>query len=196
MASLGKSPTVNPARRKVYAGRILELNWAEPPTTYETRSSGPDARMSVASELLSPEDILLDLDVTSKKLVFEAVARLFERRHGLQRQQVEESLAARERLGSTGLGQGVAIPHARIKHLPRAMAAFVRMKMPIPFEAPDAKPVSEILVLLVPEKATERHLQILADFAQMFADRGLREQIRACESAQALHRLFCDWTVP
>jgi len=152
--------------------------------------------MSAASDLLAAEDILLDLQVLTKKSLFEAVAALFERRHGLARAQVEESLAARERMGSTGLGQGVALPHARIKGLPRPLAVFVRLDQPIPFESPDGKPVGEILVLLVPEKATERHLQLLAEFAQMFSDRALREQIAAGESAAAVHGLFAAWTIP
>ncbi len=92
---------------------------------------------------------------------------------GLPQAQVVESLNAREKLGSTGLGQGVALPHARIKNLPQAVAAFVRPKLPIPFDAPDAKPVWAMLVLLVPEHATEEHLQILAELAQMFGDSAL-----------------------
>jgi PTS system nitrogen regulatory IIA component len=146
------------------------------------------------AQLLSPEDILLDLDVSSKKRVFEEVGRLLEQRHGLAQTQVIDSLSAREKLGSTGLGQGVALPHARIKHLGHAMAAFVRLKLPIPFEAPDGKPVSEILVLLMPEHATEEHLQLLAEVAQMFCDRSFREQLRMGVDAEGVCHAFADWT--
>ena len=150
--------------------------------------------MRSVGQLLSPEYILLNLDASTRTRVFEAVGRLFDERHGIARQKVVECLSAREKLGSTGLGQGVALPHARIKGLSQAMAAFVRLKMPMPFDSPDAKPVSEMLVLLVPERATEEHLQILAEFAQMLSDRQFREQIRASDDAVAVSRLFADWS--
>jgi PTS system nitrogen regulatory IIA component len=145
------------------------------------------------AQLLSSEDILLDLDASTKIRVFEEVGRLFKRRHGLPLAQVVESLDAREKLGSTGLGQGVALPHARIKNLTQAVAAFVRLKLPIAFDAPDAKPVWAMLILLVPEHATEEHLQILAEFAQMFGDSQFRERLRSCDDAASVHQLMSDW---
>ena len=96
-------------------------------------------------------------------------------------------------LGSTGFGLGIALPHARIKSLPQPVAAFVRLKLPIPFDAPDAKPVSHMVIFLVPEHATEHHLQMLAEIAQMFGDRHCREQLRSCDSPDAVCRLFSDW---
>jgi PTS system nitrogen regulatory IIA component len=149
--------------------------------------------MKPLAQLLSSEDILLDLDVSTKKGVFEEVGRLFARRHGLPQTEVVDSLDAREKLGSTGLGQGVALPHARIKNLPQAVAAFVRLKMPIPFDAPDAKPVWAMLILLVPERATEEHLQILAELGQIFGDRDFRERLRMCDDERAAYRLLSDW---
>jgi len=159
----------------------------------ENNDSAERPRMKTVAQLLSPDDVLLDLDVSTKNGVFEEVGRHFERRHGILRTEVVNKLTAREELGSTGLGQGVAIPHARIKDLPRALAAFVRLKLPIPFDAPDAKPVSDMLILLVPQNATEQHLQMLAEFAQMFSDRHFREQIRVCVDAGAVCQLFSDW---
>jgi len=159
----------------------------------ENNDSAKRPGMKTVAQLLSPENVLLDLDVSTKNGVFEEVGRLFERRHGILRTEVVNKLTAREELGSTGLGQGVAIPHARIKDLPRALAAFVRLKLPIPFDAPDAKPVSDMLILLVPQNATEQHLQMLAEFAQMFSDRRFREQIRVCADAGAVCQLFSDW---
>ncbi len=90
-----------------------------------------------------------------------------------------DSLFAREKLGSTGLGQGIAIPHGRIKGLKEAVGAFVRMKQPIPFDAPDGQPVNLIFVLLVPDRATDLHLQILSELAQMFSDKPFRERLLA-----------------
>jgi PTS system nitrogen regulatory IIA component len=91
------------------------------------------------------------------------------------------------------LGLGVALPHVRIKHLPQAAAAFMRLKLPIPFDAPDGKPVSDMLILLVPAHATEQHLQLLAEAAQMFSDRRFREQIRTCVDVGGVRRLFANW---
>ena len=88
--------------------------------------------MSLVSTLLPAANVLLDLHVSSKKRLFEQVGLLFENHHGLARSVVYDSLFARERLGSTGLGQGIAIPHGRIKGLKEALGAFVRLAQPVP----------------------------------------------------------------
>jgi PTS system nitrogen regulatory IIA component len=149
--------------------------------------------MSLVVKLLPPANVLLDLEVSSKKRLFEQVGLLFENNHGIARSLVFDSLFARERLGSTGLGQGVAIPHGRIKGLKDALGAFVRLGQPVPFDAPDGKPVNLLFVLLVPEQATEKHLQILSELAQMFSDRALREAMTAAPDAGALHQLIAAW---
>jgi PTS system nitrogen regulatory IIA component len=149
--------------------------------------------MSLVAKLLPPANVLLDLPVSSKKRLFEQVGLLFENNHGIARSLVFDSLFARERLGSTGLGQGVAIPHGRIKGLKDALGAFVRLGQPVPFDAPDGKPVNLLFVLLVPEQATEKHLQILSELAQMFSDRALREAMAAAADAGALHQLIATW---
>jgi PTS system nitrogen regulatory IIA component len=149
--------------------------------------------MNQIAELLPAENILLDLDAPSKTRLFEAVGELFERTRGLSRSLVVDSLLARERLGSTGLGQSVAIPHGRIKGLTTAQGAFVRLASPIAFDAPDAKPVAQVFVLLVPEHATEQHLQLLSELAQMFSERPFRERLAAARDAPSLHTLFAEW---
>lgn len=149
--------------------------------------------MSLVAKLLPPANVLLDLPVSSKKRLFEQVGLLFENNHGIARSLVFDSLFARERLGSTGLGQGVAIPHGRIKGLKDALGAFVRLGQPVPFDAPDGKPVNLLFVLLVPEQATDKHLQILSELAQMFSDRALREAMAAAADAGALHQLIATW---
>jgi PTS system nitrogen regulatory IIA component len=116
-----------------------------------------------------------------------------EARHGMPQAWVVLSLSRREDVGSTGLGQGVAIPHARIKDLYRIHLAYLRLKTPIPFAAPDAKPVSDILVLLVPKQATEEHLSILAEATRMFSDPGFRKQLHLCEQPLAVRQLFATW---
>jgi PTS system nitrogen regulatory IIA component len=149
--------------------------------------------LSLVSKLLSPANVLLDLQVSSKKRLFEQVGLHFENQHALARSLVFDSLFARERLGSTGLGQGVAIPHGRIKGLKEALGAFIRVAQPVPFDAPDGNPVSLVFILLVPEKATEKHLQILSELAQMFSDKALREEMSRAPDADALYQLIAAW---
>ena len=149
--------------------------------------------MSLLSKLLPVANVILGLDVTSKKRVFEHVGLLFENALGIGRGQVFDALLARERLGSTGLGHAIAIPHGRIKGLREAAGAFVRTSAPIPFEAPDGNPVQLIFVLLVPEKATDLHLQILSELAQMFSDKEMRAQLAALPDARDVQRLISEW---
>ncbi len=146
--------------------------------------------MNPLTNLLSAEQIILDLDASSKKRVFEQAAILFETRLGIARSVIFDSLFAREKLGSTGLGQGIAIPHGRIKGLKHAAGAFLRLATPVPFDSPDGRPVSLLFVLLVPEQATEQHLQILSELAQRFSDRGFRETLSGAPDATAVLALF------
>src|SRR6476469_11005856 len=145
--------------------------------------------MSLVGKLLAPSHVLLDLQASSKKRLFEQAGLLFENHDGIGRSIVFHSLFAREKLGSTGLGQGVAIPHGRIKGLKEALGAFIRLAQPVPFDAPDGNPVNLVFVLLVPEKATEKHLQILSELAQMFSDKALRELLTRAPDAGALSQL-------
>ncbi len=149
--------------------------------------------MNLIGQILLPENVLLDADSTSKKRVFERVGILYENTKQISRSQVFDSLFAREKLGSTGLGHGVAIPHGRIKGLSVATAAFIKTQTPIPFEAPDGQPVNLIFVLLVPERATDQHLQLLSELAQMFSDKTFREQLQNSNEAAFIHQMFTDW---
>jgi PTS system nitrogen regulatory IIA component len=149
--------------------------------------------MNLISTILPLENVILDPDSTSKKRVFERVGILFENTRQISSTLVFDSLFAREKLGSTGLGQGVAIPHGRIKSLREAVAAFVKTDAFIPFDAPDSQPVNLIFVLLVPERATDLHLQLLGELAQMFSDRSFREQLQANNDTVAIHQLFTHW---
>ena len=149
--------------------------------------------MNRLASILPPAQVLVGVDATSKKRAFEEAGLLFENLHGLSRALITDSLFARERLGSTGLGQGVAIPHGRIKGLKEALGAFIRVAQPVPFDAPDGNPVTLVFVLLVPEKATEKHLQILSELAQMFSDKALRETMSRAPDAAALHQLVTAW---
>ena len=149
--------------------------------------------MNQIAELLPADNITLDLDAATKSRLFEATGALFERDTGIPRATIVASLSAREKLGSTGLGQGVAIPHGRLKGLRDARGAFVRLSTPIAFDSPDGKPVSQVFVLLVPEHATDRHLQLLSELAQMFSERAFREKLAAARDAMEVHSLIRDW---
>ncbi|MBK6335344.1 MAG: PTS IIA-like nitrogen regulatory protein PtsN [Betaproteobacteria bacterium] len=149
--------------------------------------------MNQIADLLPAANILLDLDAGTKARLFDAVGTLFETQRGLVRANVVDSLVAREKLGSTGLGQGIAIPHGRIRGLKTALGAFVRLKAPIAFDAPDGKPVGQVFILLVPEHATEQHLQLLSELAQMFSERSFRERLANAPDPARLHALFAQW---
>ena len=149
--------------------------------------------MNLVSKLLPPSNVVIDLEASSKKRVFEQAGLLFENNQGIARSQVFDSLFAREKLGSTGLGQGVAIPHGRIKGLREAVGGFLRLSTAVQFDAPDGKPVNLLFVLLVPEQATEHHLQILSELAQMFSDKAFRDNLTNASDAAAIHALFSNW---
>ena len=150
--------------------------------------------MNRLASILPATQVLVGVDATSKKRAFEEAGLLFENLHGLSRALITDSLFARERLGSTGLGHGVAIPHGRIKGLKAPMAAVLQLAQPIGFDAPDEQPVGLLIFLLVPEAATQRHLEILSEIAELLSDASLRERIKSAGSADELHGLIADWT--
>lgn len=149
--------------------------------------------MNRLASILSPAQVLVCVDATSKKRAFEEAGLLFESQHGLSRALVTDSLFARERLGSTGLGHGVAIPHGRIKGLKAPMAAVFQLQNPIGFDAPDELPVQLLIFLLVPELATQKHLEILSEIAELLSDAVLREQIKSSNDAVDLHNMIANW---
>ena len=149
--------------------------------------------MNRLASILTPAQVLVNIDVTSKKRAFEEAGLLFENLHGLNRSLVTDSLFSRERLGSTGLGHGVAIPHGRIKGLKSPMAAIMQLINPIGFDAPDEQAVSLLIFLLVPEAATQKHLEILSEIAEMLSDAVLRNKLLSSDSAPALHGLITGW---
>ena len=149
--------------------------------------------MNRLAAILPPSQVLVHVEVTSKKRAFEEAGLLFEELHGLNRALVADSLFARERLGSTGLGHGVAIPHGRIKGLKSPMAAVFQLANPIGFDAPDEQPVGLLIFLLVPEASTQKHLEILSEIAELLSDTTLREKIKTTQEASALHSLVATW---
>jgi PTS system nitrogen regulatory IIA component len=149
--------------------------------------------MTNIAKILAANNVVLDLEVSSKKRAFEQAGLLFENNCGIARSVVSDNLFARERLGSTGLGHGVAVPHGRIKGLKAPLAAFVRLKAPIPFESPDGQPVSLLIFLLIPDQVTQQHLEILSEIAEMFSDEAFRSQLAADPDAASVHARLVDW---
>ncbi|NBW78055.1 MAG: PTS sugar transporter subunit IIA [Betaproteobacteria bacterium] len=149
--------------------------------------------MNRLASILPVSQVLVRVDATSKKRAFEEIGLLFENLHGLNRSLVTDSLFARERLGSTGLGHGVAIPHGRIKGLKAPMAAVVQLAQPIVFDAPDQVPVKLMIFLLVPEVATQKHLETLSEIAEMLSDPDLRLKMAESPTAQDVHQLIAQW---
>ncbi len=146
--------------------------------------------MSLLASLLTLENVLLDIPASDKQSLFEAAAQHVAPHLSLAPKLIIASLAHREKLGSTALGQGVAIPHGRIKHLRQATGIFIRAQAGVAFDTPDQKPVRLLFILLVPEHATDLHLQILSELAQTFGDSALRERLLSSLDPAEILRLL------
>jgi len=151
--------------------------------------------MMEIKQLLPVERIVYGVSVSSKKRALEAVSNLLAEATevGLSEIDIFDGLIARERLGSTGLGHGVAIPHGRFKGINQAIAAFIKFEQGIDFDAIDGEPVDLVFALMVPEESTEEHLQLLASLAEMFSDASFREHLRHSESSAEIAAIFGQW---
>ena len=150
--------------------------------------------MNFISKTLVTARVALDVDLTSKKRLFEQIGLMFENENRIARVTVFDALFAREKLGSTGLGFQVAIPHGRIKSLRETVAVFVRAKDGIPFESPDGEPVRLVFAMLVPEHANEQHLNMLSELAEMFSDADLRDALLHESDPATIHKLLTEWS--
>lgn len=143
------------------------------------------------SDLLSAERIRCDVQSSSKKRLLELISEELARNSDeFSKREIFESLCARERLGSTGLGKGVAIPHGRVKGSRHVQASFIRLRKPLPFDAADGEPVDLLFCLAVPEDCGEDHLKLLAQVAELFSDPQLLRELREAESPERLLQLL------
>jgi len=143
------------------------------------------------SDLLSPARILANVKINSKKRVLELISlALAKRNKQLDAAEIFEGLCAREQLGSTALGHGVAIPHARISRAKDAEALFLRLTNPLPFGAEDGQPVDLMFALGFPEDCTTDHRALIADIADRFSDTVLQEKIREAADANEIWHLL------
>lgn len=144
-------------------------------------------------DLLTSERVRTDLVATDKTGLLAEIATLLAGDNG-NCSEIRESLLARERLGSTGLGRGVAIPHGRISGIEKPRAVFIKLRTPLEFGAVDDEPVDLVAGLVVPAHFTDQHLHLLAELAEMFSDRTLTAALRETEDASAMIAELAEFT--
>ncbi len=145
-------------------------------------------------DLIAPGRVVAGVRIANKKRLLEHLAGMLDERDDPEAERaLFDSLVKREKLGSTGLGQGVAIPHGRSSAISRAVGAFVRLAEPIEFNAADGKPVDLVFALVVPEHFTDQHLMFLAALAEMFSDAAITARLRAARDSAALYDALAGW---
>jgi len=142
------------------------------------------------SALLSPQKIFIDTEVTSKKKLLEMIANIVADRSNLAQSTIYNNLLSRERLGSTGLGKGFAVPHARVPELDQTIGCFFRLKEPVNFESPDNQPVDLVFTIVIPEEATEEHLLILSSLARVFSQSEVCQAIRDAVGKEEIEQII------
>ena len=142
------------------------------------------------SALLSPQRIFLDTDISSKKKLLELIANIVADQTQLGESQIYNNLLNRERLGSTGLGNGIAVPHARLEDLDKTVGCLFRLSEPINFEAPDNQPVDLVFTIIIPQEATEEHLVILSSLARIFSQTDVCEALRSATSREQIAQII------
>ena len=147
-------------------------------------------------DLISPGRVVCRLPATIKKKAMELISELVSKEVSeLSQNDIFTSLISRERLGSTGLGHGVALPHGRVEGANSAFGAFVKLEEPIDYDAIDGNPVDLLFALIVPENSTSEHLSILSQLAQMFSDETFTATLRSAQSDQQIYDLISNWKV-
>lgn len=150
--------------------------------------------MPALDQILTPARTVCRAPGISKKRLFETIAEIVcADQSSLPYDDVLNRLIAREKLGSTGVGDGIAIPHCRVTSCDQPIGTLITLEEAIPFEAPDDKPVDILFVLLVPEEANQQHLDILASIAQLFSEQPLLNKLRNATDNQTLYEIACNW---
>ena len=144
------------------------------------------------NDLLVPEGVVADLKATSKKQALQDLAKRAAEVSGLHERAIFDVLMERERLGTTGVGNGIAIPHGKLASLDRIYGLFARLEQPIDFHAIDERPVDLIFVLLAPENAGADHLKALARISRLLRNNGICDKLRGTDSAEALFAILTE----
>lgn len=146
------------------------------------------------SEIINVNRIKSGINVKSKKRALEALSELVTQdQNQLDSSNIFDSLISRERLGATGVGYGIAIPHGRIKNCKKITGAFIQLEQGVDFDAIDNQPVDIMFALVVPEESTDEHLQVLALLASMFNEESFREKLRKSKSDEETYQLLTEW---
>ena len=149
------------------------------------------------SEIINVNRIKKGVDVLSKKRALEELSNLITLdQTQLNSNEIFDSLISRERLGSTGIGHGIAIPHGRIKNCQQITGALIQLNQGVDFDAMDNQPVDIMFALIVPEESTDEHLQVLALLASMFNDENFRQKLRQSQSEDETYQLLTEWQKP
>ena len=152
---------------------------------------GESSAMVTLGQVLSPERVRTDVPAASRKRTLQALGEILaDAEPSLSAQAVFDGLVARERLGSTGLGDGCALPHARVRGLGRPIAALLRLRSGVDFDSPDHVPVDLVFGLLVPEESTDEHLEILAATARVLSEERVRSSIRSTDEPARIYATF------
>lgn len=149
--------------------------------------------MPALNQILTPERTVCYAPKISKKRLFETIAKIASTdQQSLPYDDVLNRLIAREKLGSTGMGQGIAVPHCRVSNCAVPLGALITLEEPIPFDAPDDQPVDLLFVLLVPEEAHQQHLDILSNIATLFSQADFCQELRAARDNRSLYNIACS----
>ena len=149
------------------------------------------------SEIINVNRIRNDIDVKSKKRALEELSNLIvQDQNQLDAIDIFDSLISRERLGASGVGYGIAIPHGRIKNCQKITGAFIQLNNGVDFNTIDNQPVDILFALIVPEESTDEHLQILALLASMFNDENFRQKLHQSKSNEETYQLLTQWQKP
>lgn len=171
----------------------MEWKWGRAPILHHNPAA-MNAKPNRLAASLPPELVCVGVETSSKKRAFELAALQIEAQRRLDHRTVMDQLFERERLGSTGLGYGVAIPHARMPGLTEPLACVIRLDKAVEFDAPDDEPVDILVFLLVPKTAHQQHLETLAEIAEMLSDAGQRQRLREAATAAELHARITAWS--
>ena len=149
--------------------------------------------MVTLDQILAPERVRSNVPAASRKRTLEVLGEILAGADPeLSAQAIFDRLVARERLGSTGLGEGCALPHARVPGLDRTVAAFLRLRRGVDFDSPEHEPVDLVFGLLVPEESTDEHLEILAAIARVFSDERVRSSIRSADEPTRIREVLVN----
>jgi len=143
-------------------------------------------------DLLSPESVVYTIRATSKKQVLQELASLAANVSGQNQRAIFDVLLERERLGTTGIGRGVAIPHGKLPSLDQLYGVFAKLEKPVDFEAVDNQKIDLVFLLIAPERAGADHLQALSKISRMFRDFEMCKKLRAADNHKTLHKLLLN----